>query len=326
LIAIGRARLWVAADGACGWGEPPPFRETDRWSGDPGLSSPLAEHDAAPPKERCDVLLTGAAQAPDGRAVSEIDVALTGAGIDKHLRVTGARTWQVGLFGVRAAVPAAFTQQPLDWSFAFGGAGHAANPAGRGWLPRAQRRAADGLAMPQIERRGEPVREPWSEAAPVGFGPVARSWAPRAALAGTYDAAWRRRRAPLLPDDFQAEWHQCAPEDQRIAIPDGPLTFTCRHLTPGGLWAVEVPAFGVDAWLHGRRAPAAAARMRIDTIELDPQGGAVELTWRARFALPAGMEDARTLAVGPLPHSWHRARALGKAWRPTTAPPVRSGA
>ena len=51
---------------------------------------------------------------------------------------------------------------------------------------------------------------------PAGFGPIARHWEPRVRWAGTYDKRWQRTRKPLLPDDFDDRFHQCAPEDQQV--------------------------------------------------------------------------------------------------------------
>jgi hypothetical protein len=326
LLVVGRARLVVAEDGSAHWSDPPAWQETDTWAGEPGRSAPLAEHDFAPPKALCDVLVQAGACAPGGRPTPVVDVTLEGGGIDKRVRVHGARRWQAGLFGLRASDAESFVQRTLDWSAAFGGNGYAANPIGTGWCPREQKRAADGLALPATEATTAPVREPWGAYAPQGFGPLARSWAPRAALAGTYDAAWRQTRAPLLPDDFQAVWHQCAPPDQRIALPDGDVAFTCRNMTPAGTWQVVVPAFSVGAVLYQREAEPANVPMLVDTITLDPLGGSVALTWRTCFLLEGDFDAADALAVGPLSSGWHRARLLGKAWRPSAAVPLRSGA
>jgi hypothetical protein len=45
---------------------------------------------------------------------------------------------------------------------------------------------------------------------PAGFGFIAGDWQPRLALAGTYDEAWTKKRAPLLPKDFDRRFFNAA--------------------------------------------------------------------------------------------------------------------
>lgn len=71
-------------------------------------------------------------------------------------------------------------------------------------------RAPDGAVPPRVMATGDGV---------PGFGPVARHWPARARLGGTYDAAWQRSRAPLLPADLDPVYWQAAPADQRLARP-----------------------------------------------------------------------------------------------------------
>lgn len=55
---------------------------------------------------------------------------------------------------------------------------------------------------------------------PAGFGPLGKAWAPRLALAGTYDARWLDERHPRLPEDFDFAYWNGAPADQQIDFPD----------------------------------------------------------------------------------------------------------
>ena len=71
------------------------------------------------------------------------------------------------------------------------------------------------MALPNVEYPDEPFTRAGDRPRPAGFGAVACHWDPRAALAGTYDDRWLRERQPLVPDDFDDRFFQCAPEDQQ---------------------------------------------------------------------------------------------------------------
>lgn len=51
---------------------------------------------------------------------------------------------------------------------------------------------------------------------PAGFGFVGRSWSPRIALAGTYDAQWLEQQHPYPPQDTDYAYWNGAPKDQQI--------------------------------------------------------------------------------------------------------------
>jgi hypothetical protein len=65
--------------------------------------------------------------------------------------------------------------------------------------------------VPNIEDPRQPLNWISDRPRPIGVGPVARHWQPRATYAGTYDDEWKRRRAPLWPTDFNARFFCGAP-------------------------------------------------------------------------------------------------------------------
>lgn len=117
----------------------------------------------------------------------------------------------------------------------------------------------------------------------AGFGPLARAWAPRLALAGTYDETWLKTRHPGLPQDFDYRFYNCAPEDQQIPFPDlmQGLTLETFNLQPGGgSMRTTLPqhrAF-VLADLGGARMP---LPMQVDTLEINSDTLQVRTVWRA---------------------------------------------
>ncbi len=151
------------------------------------------------------------------------------------------------------------------------------NPVGRGWVERREaglaRKAGQPrrrvIDAPQIVPSGKPLAAPvlvshpkgeqnarqMAERArgygvqPAGYGPVGRAWAPRLALAGTYDDTWLQQRHPGLPADIDFRYWNCAPEDQQL--PYLPPTFRLQA------WNLTSPTQGnghLDVTLPGHRA------------------------------------------------------------------------
>jgi hypothetical protein len=119
---------------------------------------------------------------------------------------------------------------------------------------------------------------------PAGFGFVGKSWAPRLALAGTYDEAWRKNRWPYLPKDFDFGYWNGAPEDQQIEFPEPGFALELTHLlnpekSGRDTVFVQLPAHRafVLARLGGMLLP---FPMQIDTVVIDTEEMRVDLVWR----------------------------------------------
>lgn len=135
------------------------------------------------------------------------------------------------------------------------------NPIGKGWfeqnyfakLKEFKHELPEFFAVPQImpandlydtpiitEQQGEVTAQKMAEieygTQPAGFSATHRSWAPRLALAGTYDDDWLENRHPNYPKDFDFAYWNSAPEDQQIDFPDltKPHTLVVNNLTEGG--------------------------------------------------------------------------------------------
>ena len=82
-----------------------PLVDADLFTGEPGRSATLVECDYALEKPRCDVLLNGAAYAPNGGVVDRIAVGLQVGAWRKSFAVWGNREWRragIGLCAERA--------------------------------------------------------------------------------------------------------------------------------------------------------------------------------------------------------------------------------
>ncbi|UXH78778.1 DUF2169 family type VI secretion system accessory protein [Roseateles amylovorans] len=287
-----------------------PVRFVDEPRADPAFSSTAFESDIAPLKPRVDVLVHGHAHAPSGRAVGQIEVALRLSSIHKRLRVTGDRQSKNGR-------PAPFERLPLVYERAFGGTtakGECCleNPVGIGFRGAASADPTVGSAWPNIEHAEAAHR--FDSPVPAGFGIVARHWAPRLSLAGTYDAHWLDEVWPLPPGDFDPLFNQSAPLDQQIDRVTGGESVEIQHMTPSGRWHFRLPRLDVPIHLvhadHVERVPT-----RIDTVAIHTDRRTVTL--KARVAIPRIRNRPPLLAVvlGHATPGWLLARQRLKVWQ-----------
>lgn len=234
-------------------------------------------------KPAADVLVTGSCHAPEAPA-TRVGVGLAlGEHLRKHLVVTGERYWLPG--GREASAPRPFRSVPMGWEHAFGGAGFAANPVGRGVAPIAGPDGTPLHPLPLIEDPAALVQRPDDRPDPAGLGPVNRRWPQRAPRAGTFDDAWLDGTWPYLPTDFDWRHFQAAPADQQL---DGYLVgdeaFLITHMHPGHpeyrgtLPGIRLQVFA--ARRDGEQTRWRALRMRLDTAHIDMVEERLTLLWR----------------------------------------------
>src|SRR3954451_8773717 len=98
-----------------------PLVMADEYTGESGRSAMLWESDFAFRKAHCDVIVQGAAYAPDGRPGKSLRVSVRLGGWAKMLDVIGPREWRVvGPVGT-ATEPHPFTKVHLSYNTACGG-------------------------------------------------------------------------------------------------------------------------------------------------------------------------------------------------------------
>jgi hypothetical protein len=283
----------------------PPARVAS-WSGEPGKSSLLHDTDFVLSQSGTDVLVHGHAYAPAGRRSPTVDVGLRVAPLAKRIRVQGIRAWMTG-YASSAVVPGParpFDKVAITYENAFGGMDSAGpkgaptccaqNPVGRGFSHRPKNlvdSAAPQLEVPDVAIKAGPY-----DLRPAGFGPIAPSWLPRAALAGTYDEAWKKDQAPLLPKDFDERFYRSAPVDQQIAhhLPAG-QPVELFNMTPEGVWGLRIPELGFRMrviFTDGEE----RANAVLHTVILDPDQRRVQMVWHS--SLPChGREHKLTRAI-----------------------------
>ncbi len=264
-----------------------------KWSGEPGKSSLLHDTDVIIGKAGTDILIKGHACAPRGRPATSVDVGFRVGPLSKHIRAHGVRAWMRGRqSGTVVPGPARpFDRMPIVYENAFGGsdptpppgkpAGSTQNPVGVGFTYQPQ--ALLDRAAPRLEAPDAPLMAGPFEMAPVGFGPIAPSWAARAGFAGTYDDAWKESRAPLLPRDFDERFWRAAPADQQVRgfLPPGSRV-ELTGFTPDGLLAVRLPEIKFGIRVHFTDGDASAAAV-LHTVHLDPDERRVLMVWHASY-------------------------------------------
>jgi uncharacterized protein YjbI with pentapeptide repeats len=169
--------------------------------------------DAGMPKQHGEVLVKGKCFVPGGNPAKGLEVRLKAGSIDKRLYVFGDRNWERKLGTWRISEPRPFAEMEVSWAKAFGGAGHAANPLGKGF------QAADSSdralrPLPNIENPARLITSPDDRPPPAGFEPVDLTWPQRFSKLGTYDDAWFKQRFPYPAADLDWTFHNTAANDQ----------------------------------------------------------------------------------------------------------------
>ncbi|WP_411840219.1 DUF2169 domain-containing protein [Paracoccus sp. ME4] len=252
----------------------------------------LADDDIIPCAPTTDILLRGWAQ-PDAPADAPVALSASVGALSKRAVLHPPRRarlirgrWRVEPTGGDGAAS-------LGWEASFGGllpdAGVAEppdNPLGTGLWLRAPRLFEDGAEtdLPRIEGAGmDCARDPQASRS-VGFGPVPRWWRSRIALAGTFDAAWRRERSPAMPVDHDPGFLMSAPRDQ---WPDKPLVggepVRLEGFTPGMDWRFRLPQalFQAETQFGPSVVP---LPMRLARIDLWPSDGRLSMLWLGTLA------------------------------------------
>jgi uncharacterized protein YjbI with pentapeptide repeats len=191
--------------------------------------------DMGVPKSRSEFLIIGSAFQPGGRPAAACAVKAEIGALKKTLFVIGDRDWKDEV----PSEPKPFLSMPLSWANAFGGAGFAKNPLGKGIAPI----EVDGRRfhpLPNVEAPGALVTAPGEKPAPQSFAPIDFTWPQRFSLAGTYDKAWFDNLYPGFAPDMDWRIWNAAPENQRQEDPfrgDERLFFKNLHPTKAELTA-----------------------------------------------------------------------------------------
>ncbi len=246
--------------------------------------------DLAPSKEGTDIVLQGSVVAPAGTTVGSCVAELRVGDVRAAVRAFGRRFWRRDGDTWRISEPEPFRSVALGMERAFGGRGHDVNPVGLGlWSGEG---SPEGMELPTLEsaRAEEQIQTPGDRPAPAGFAAVAPHWEPRRSHRGTYDDAWERERAPLLPEDMDARfWNASQLTSARPLV--GGEAVELSNLTPSGRLATTLPSVPVRAVIDDRE-----VRPALDRVVLEPDLDRVSLTFRVSVDV-TGKLDRRTPKV-----------------------------
>jgi hypothetical protein len=277
-----------------------PVSRVATYLGEPGRSTLHYDSDLILGKPGVDLILHGQAHPPGGRAVPTLDVGIRLGSWTKAVRVHGERVWQMGAAGTGlvATRPRPFTEMALVYERAWGGLDPATeklpqplaareNPLGCGYSKTPN--ALIGKPAPNLEDPRRPAGAGPGPFPVAGFAPIAPHWAPRVTYAGTYDEAWKRDRAPLLPKDFDDRFHRIAPADQQLPpfAADGQL-IELINLSPAGKLRFALPNIRIGATTVFRDREV-AHEAALHTVILEPEHPRLQLVWHT--ALPCQGRD-----------------------------------
>ncbi|NVJ26292.1 MULTISPECIES: DUF2169 family type VI secretion system accessory protein [Myxococcus] len=273
--------------------QPPPLL-LPTYRGEPGASSLLHVMDLTAPKLATDVVVNALAHAPGGKPTTVLDVSLQVGALKKQLRVFGDREWKRAVLGGPAmSAPRPFVTLPVCYERAFGGWDrkaedaaehrvHPDNPVGTGFVTQASH--SGEVALPNVESPRHLIRS-WKDRPPLaGLGAIPSDWSPRRELAGTCDERWKKTRFPLLPEDFDERFHQCAPVDQQVpGFLKGGERVELVNLSRWSRLGFELP----KVWLafktfFGRKS--VEHRARLHTVILEPELPQVTLVWHTSLS------------------------------------------
>jgi hypothetical protein len=260
----------------------------DEYGGDPQSTPLLRVSDLIPFKPAADITVIADSYPPEDGDAQKGWLAGVRLGDYRYaIRVHGARRWaRMG----DALVPGrADTMAPMsiDYRHSWGDLAIGELPGNPPPLnPLGVRRpasAAELLPMAQIESSKEDYSQPFAARPFQGFGPIPPFWRDRQKFAGTYDDQWLKSRHPLLPEDFDYRFYQCA--HPRL-ICDGYLrgdeTFELFRLSQLESVEFSLPAvqpFARFLWNDDRQV---AMNLNLDGVHINARSPdiMIDLTWR----------------------------------------------
>lgn len=226
-------------------------------------------------KPRAEALLQGTCHAPGGRPAPVVHVHFRAGNLSKTLAVSGDRRARI----LRSPTdPEPFTQMPLTYEHAFGGAAYKKNPLGKGRDPIIGPDGEKIHPLPNIETPDGGVQ-------PAGFAPIPSTWPQRMSKTGTFKKRWLKERWPWYPDDFDWSFFNAAPDDQQLAgywRGDEELYFENMHPTHAQ-YRSALPGLRVRCCLFEQVRAHRELRevpMQLDTLWVDMDTERLVLVWR----------------------------------------------
>ena len=278
-----------------------PINWEDQYAGDPTTSGIYLPTDMLPTRPSTGITLKGHAIAPQPNT-RRMEVGIRVGNLQQLAVVMGDR---IGYGAIDS--PATFDRIALCWENAFGGCDtshdnakhHEAlpsNPVGKGFMARNSKLSASDIALPNIEHPSRLLRNAGERPAAVGFAPVAPVWEQRRQYAGTYDENWETQRAPLLPDDFDDRFLQCAPPELTAqGYLEGTEECVLLGMSEEGrlgfpLAADRAPTIGVRMGTTGTR-----SKPKLEAIHFDTDERTYTVLWKSMINVQGKVEQIQNI-------------------------------
>ena len=296
-VVVAKACFVLSTEGTLPQVPPPELNMVDLFTGDPAETALDYEQDIAPYKPRTDLIIRGHARSFDGtpRRDWPVNISIPDR-LNYGFHVRGPSQWLKPGRKWQLSQPDTVTEVPLSYALAYGGRcteGETTqffeqNPAGIGFMTEAAASDLDNWPAPQIGLLADfMAASPFEPMAVHGTMPIAKSWLPRRAVAGTFDKAWERDRHPRMPLDYDLGFWNAAP----LRLQIGPYLQGDEVIEVTGMShknetiALQLP--GAKLMLQSRSDPQEPALpMALDTVDLDldtVDDGQITMTllWRA---------------------------------------------
>ena len=277
-----------------------PIVHADEYLGDELTTSMRVASDLLPKRPTTGVTLFGEAVSSKG-PVRSMQVGVRIGDLTCSALVMGDR---LGFGQVNNPQP--FETMPLIWENSYGGfdnsendlAKHDAlqdNPIGRGFMASSSKLSPDEIYLPNIEHPKTPLEAPRKGGKAVGFCPIPPAWLARRQYAGTYDDHWQMERMPLLPEDFDERFLQCAPAALTANhYLSGQEPVTLLGMTEEGRLnfhlATKPPVVGVRLHKAGT-----LSHPNLESIHIDVTARQVYCTWKSEINIQGQAESFRSV-------------------------------
>ena len=277
-----------------------PVVAADEYYGEPINTSIKVATDFLPQRPSTGLTLSGHAIVCGG-STRQMNIGIRVGSLIQKAVVFGDRT---GFRNINSPEP--FERMPLTWENAYGGLdtshedskhhdAHAANPVGKGFMAKKSKLDSNTVPLPNIEDPRRLIKGTFDKPEPVGFGPVPPFWEARRKYAGTYDDAWLKERAPLLPEDFDDRFLQAAPA---ALTSEGYLKGNERcdlvGMTEEGHVQfdldVAAPVIGVRLAKKGIR-----SKPVLESLHFDTDARQFFITWKSLIDIQGKVEELRNI-------------------------------